>query len=166
MGFRGGGVRFLYFERTRPTTCTRQPCLMYLSTSTGARTGCHYLLGLSVCVCVRVCVTFVVFIDCESCTTSTSTNPGSMEAGKYGLMRGTCFVSHRLEVVAVAGLLWLSWCVLGGADFLVLCFSIFIFFKRKRPAASMRPPCPFYLYTSNGARPKKQSDRGRFLPLG
>ena len=26
---------------------------MYLSTSTGVRTGCHYLIGLS--VCVRVC---------------------------------------------------------------------------------------------------------------
>ena len=32
-----------------------------------------------------------------------------MEAGEYGLTRGTCFVGRRLEVVAVAGLL--SWCV-------------------------------------------------------
>ena len=44
-----------------------------------------------------------------------------MEAGEYGLTRGTCFVARRLEVVAVAGLLWISWCVLGGADF----FSVF-----------------------------------------
>ena len=29
--------RFLYFERTRPTASTRQPCLMYLSTSNEAR---------------------------------------------------------------------------------------------------------------------------------
>ena len=28
-----------------------------------------------------------------------------MEAGGYGLTRGTCFVVHRLEVVAIAGLL-------------------------------------------------------------
>ena len=28
---------------------------------TGVRTGCHYLINLSVCVCV----TFVVFTDCE-----------------------------------------------------------------------------------------------------
>ena len=35
---------------------------------TGVRTGCHYLICLSVCVCV--CVTFVVFTDCESCTLS------------------------------------------------------------------------------------------------
>ena len=31
-----------------------------------------------------------------------------MEAGEYGLKRGTCFVARRLEVVAVAGLLWIS----------------------------------------------------------
>ena len=40
-----------------------------------------------------------------------------MEAGKYGLTRGMCFVARRLEVVAVAGLLWISWCVLGAAGF-------------------------------------------------
>ena len=40
-----------------------------------------------------------------------------MEAVVYGLTRGTCFVARRLEVVAVAGLLWISWCVLGAARF-------------------------------------------------
>ena len=76
-----------------------------------------------------------------------------MEAGKYGLTRGTCFVARRLEVVAVAGLLWISWCVLGGADFSVFFFfSIFFFFERTRPAASMRPPCLIYLSTSTGVR--------------
>ena len=49
-----------------------------------------------------------------------------MEAGEHGLTRGTCFVARRLEVVAVAGLLWISWCVLGGADFFVFFFSIFV----------------------------------------
>ena len=57
------------------------------------------------------------------------TNPGSMEAGEYGLTRGTCFVARRLEVVAVAGLLWISWCFLGGAGF----FRVF-FFLRTHPA--------------------------------
>ena len=38
-----------------------------------------------------------------------------MEAGEYGLARGTCFVARRLEVVAVAALLRISWCVLGSA---------------------------------------------------
>ena len=50
-----------------------------------------------------------------------------MEAGEYGLTRGACFVARRLELVAVAGLLWLSWCVLGGADFLFFIFSIVFF---------------------------------------
>ena len=38
------------------------------------------------------------------------------EAREYGLPRATCFVARRLELVAVAGRLWISWCVLGGAD--------------------------------------------------
>ena len=42
-----------------------------------------------------------------------------MEAGEYGLTRGTFFVVRRLEVVAVAGLMWISWCVLGAAGFRV-----------------------------------------------
>ena len=62
---------------------------------------------MSVCVCI----TFVVFTDCKSCTRPICTNPGYMEAGEYGLTRGTCFVASHLEVVAVAGLLWISWCV-------------------------------------------------------
>ena len=101
------------------------------------RTGCHYLIGLS--VCLSVCVTFVVFIDCESCTRPISTNPGSMEAGEhgltciqarpistnprsmeeeceYGLPSETCFTARRLEVVAVAGLLWI---------YFVVCFLAF-----------------------------------------
>ena len=102
-----------FFERTRPAASMRPPCLIYISTSTGVRTGCHYLFSLSVCVCV----TFVVFTDCESCTWPSSTSSGSMESGEYGLMRGTCVFARRLEVVAVAGLMWVSWCDFGGAGF-------------------------------------------------
>ena len=101
--------RLLYFERTRPAASMRPPCLMYLSTSNeavfalkaktfphnGVRTGCHYLISPSVRLCV--CVTFVVFTDCESCTRPISTNPGSMEAGEHGLTRGTCFVARGLS---------------------------------------------------------------------
>ena len=56
-----------------------------------------------------------------------STNPGSTEAGEYGRTRGTCFVARRLELVAAAGLLWISWCVLGAADFFVFFFAVFFF---------------------------------------
>ena len=48
-----------------------------------------------------------------------------MEAGECGLARGTCFAARRLEVVAVAGLLWISWCVLGAADFFEFFFTDF-----------------------------------------
>ena len=51
-----------------------------------------------------------------------------MEAGEYGLTRGTWLVARRLEVGAVAGLLLISWCVLGGADFFEF-FSIFVFLR-------------------------------------
>ena len=65
--------------------------------NTGVRTGCHYLISLSVrlsvCVSVSVCVTFVLFTECESCTSPISTNPGSMEAGEYGLSCATCFLA-------------------------------------------------------------------------
>ena len=72
-----------------------------------------------------VCVTFVVLTDCESCTRPISTNPGSMEAGGYGLSCETCFVACRLEVVAVAGLLWISLYALSAAGFRVF-FSFFL----------------------------------------
>ena len=52
-----------------------------------------------------------------------------MEASEYGLTRGTCFVVRRLEVVVVAGLLWISWCVLGAAG-----FHFFPFFSRTHTA--------------------------------
>ena len=76
---------------------------------------------------VHVCnIEVVVFTDCESCTRPISTNLVSMKAGEYGLTRGTWFFARHLEVVAVAGLLWLSWCVfLGGVDFLELFFRFF-----------------------------------------
>ena len=74
-----------------------------------------------------------------------STIPESMEeACEYGLTHGTCFVARRLEVVAVTGLLWVSWCVLDGADFFV-----FFFFERTRPAASTWLPCLIYLSNSS-----------------
>ena len=77
------------------------------------RTGCHCLISLSVCVCV----TFVVFIDCGSCTGPISKSSGSMQSDEYGLTRGTCGFACRLEVVAVAGLMWVSSCVFRGAGF-------------------------------------------------
>ena len=59
-----------------------------------------------------------------------------MESGQYGLMRVTCFLACRLELDAVAGLLWISWCVLGGvADFSVI-FLFDFYFLRTHTACS------------------------------
>ena len=70
-----------------------------------------------------------------------------MEAGEYGLRRGTCFVAHRLEVVADDGLLWISWCVLGGVDFFVFLF-LDLFFLRTHTACckyeAALPHLPLY----------------------
>ena len=97
----------------------RVPCLISLSLRMSVR--------LYVCMSVTLCVTFVVFTDCESCTRPISTHPGSMEAGEYGLTRGTCLLACRLELDAIAGLLWISWCVSGGAGFPVFFFfSLFV----------------------------------------
>ena len=82
-------------------------------------------LLISLSVRLSVCVTFVFFTDYESCTRPISTNPESVETRECGLTRETCFVVCRLEVVAVAGLLWNSWCVLGAAGFRV--FHAFAF---------------------------------------
>ena len=137
---------FFFVERIRPAASMRPSCLIDLSTSTGVRTGCHCLFRLSACVCVSS----VVFTDCESCTTPISTNPVCLEAGEYGLTCGTWCFARRLEVAAVAGLMWVSWCVFGGAGFfLVSFFRFFFFFERTRPAASIRPPCPIYPYPRN-----------------
>ena len=136
-----------FFEGTGPAASRRPSCLIYLSNSTGVRTGCH-----SVCVSVRLCdcLTFVVFADFESCTKPISSNPGPMDARDYGLTRGTCFVACCLEVVVVTGLLRISWCVLDAVEFRVLFFVFF--FERTRPAASMGPPYLIYLSASTGLR--------------
>ena len=110
-GFRGGGrgVVFCFVERTRPVASMGAPCLIYLYT-------------------LCVCVTFLVFTDCESCTRPISTNPGSTEAGEYGLTRGMC--SRRTPSRGVRGRR-------AAADFVVCfgCGGIFLcFFLRSHTA--------------------------------
>ena len=78
-----------FFLRTNTASCKYEAAsyLIHLSISTGVRTGYSYLISLSLSVCV--CVTLDVLTDCESCTKPIYTNPGSVKAGEYGLMRGT-----------------------------------------------------------------------------
>ena len=70
-----------------------------------------------------------------------------MEAGEYGLTRVTCFVARRFEVGTVAGLLWIPWRVLGGADFIVFFFSFFFFLRTHTACCKYEaalPPLPLY----------------------
>ena len=89
------------------------------------------------------CVTFVVFTDCESCTRPISTNAGSKEAGEFGLTHETRFVERCLEVVAVTGLMWVSWCVLGGADFFRF-FRSFFFLRTHNAYCKYEAACRKY----------------------
>ena len=83
-----------------------ESCTRPISTNPGSMEAGEY--GLTRGTCFVACrMTLVVFTDCESCTRPISTNPVSMEAGEYGLTRGTWVFARRLEVVAVAGLLWI-----------------------------------------------------------
>ena len=90
----------------------------------------------------------MVFTDYESCTRPISTNPGSIEADEYGLTRATCFVARGLEVVAVAGVLWISWRVLDAAGFRVF-FRLVL--RTHTACKNMKSPCLIYLSNSNEA---------------
>ena len=73
-------------------------------------------------------MTLVVFTDCDSCMNPISTNPGFMKAGEHVQARGAPFVAVWFEVVAVAGLMWVSRCVVGGAGFFLV-FQVTTFFS-------------------------------------
>ena len=127
-----------------PWTHTSNDSYIYQLSLVLATATVSFNLSVRLSVCQCVCVTFVVFTDCENYTRPIFTNPGSMEAGEYGLTRGTRFVACRLDVVAVAGLLWNSLCIFDSAGVFRVFFRFFLF-ERTRPAASMRPPCLIYL---------------------
>ena len=77
------------------------------------------------------------------------------------------FVARRLEVVAVAGLLWISWCVLSVVGFRF--HFRFLYFERIQHTAvrgHLASCNSLLLRSSNQARPRERSDRGRFLPIG
>ena len=108
-----------------------------------------------------VCVTFVFFTDCDSCTRPISTHPVSMEAGEYGLTLGTCFSRAVSRWSRSPGC-----CGFRGVFWVGRIFFVFFFLRThtaccKYEAAS----CLIYLSTSNEARPRERSDRCRFLPL-
>ena len=50
------------------------------------------------------------------------------EECEYGLTRGKCFTAPRLEVVAVAGLLWINFVVCFGCGGIFRVFIFFVYF--------------------------------------
>ena len=118
------------------------------------------------CLSVFVFGTFVIFTDCESFAKPISSNPGSVEVGEYELTHETCFIARSLEVVAGAGLLWISWCVLDGADCFVFRFSVCFFLVTHMVCCKYEAPCRIHLTTSNDAvfagRQKASSYRGAY----
>ena len=76
---------------------------------------------------------------------STNTRYMEEEFG-YRLPSGTCFTARRVEVVAVAGLLWIYFVPYFFSIWWILFFFRFLYFERTRPTASTRQPYLMYLY--------------------
>ena len=96
-----------------------------------------------------MCVTLVVFIDCESCTRTISTKPviygsGRVWANAWDLFHRTPSRSGRGRPAVVNFVV----CFACGGSFRRRVGS-FLFFERTRPAASMITPCLIYLSTSD-----------------
>ena len=107
------------------------------------------------------------FPDCESFTRPITTNPGSLKSGVHVLTRWTCFIACRLDCTRSPGCCGFCGVFRLGRIFPRFFFRFFFyFFERTLPAASMRPPCLVCLSTSNEARLRERTYRGRFLPVG
>ena len=115
---------------------------------TWVRTGCHYFIFLSVCVCVLVCVTFFDFTDCESCTRPICTNPVYMEASMVQRVRRD-FLRAVLRWRLSLGCCRFSAEFWVGRDFFVgFCFSICFFVQTHRACCKFEGTLPVYLFTS------------------
>ena len=138
----------------------RPPCLIYFSTSTGVRTGCHYSISMSVSVCM---CNINIFHYCKRCTRPASTNAGIYGSGR--VWANARDVPRRMKFRGGRGRgATMDFVVSFRCDRISILFCVFV--ERTRHATRMRPPCLLYLSTSNEARPRDQSDRGPFFPTG
>ena len=85
---------------------------------------------------MSVRVTFVVFSD-RTVPTRPIHQHVIYGSGRVWLTRGTCFVARRLEVIAVAQLLWISWCTLSAGK-VVLCTRVRMQTVRRRAGLGWR----------------------------
>ena len=105
--------------------------------------------GWFVCLlafCVSIWQNVFTRIDYQSCTYVTNFHtPGIYGNGRAGFHScGNYFVPHRLEVVALAGLLEYALCAMNAAAVVDLVY----FIASTRPVARMRPPCLIYISTA------------------
>ena len=119
------------------------------------RTGCHYLISLSVCLSVSVPVSVCMckirrFYGLRELYETEFHKPGIYGSGRvwanvWDVFRRMPSRGGRGRRAAVDFVVCSGW---GGFFFnMGMCvFSIFFFFERTWPAASMRPPCLTYLY--------------------
>ena len=114
---------------------------------TGVRTGCHYLISLS--VCLSVCMKHSLFLLIAIAVRGRF--PQTRDLWKRASM------GERVGRVSSHDVSWWSWspgcCGFRGVFwvgriFPGFFFRLFFFFERTRPAASVRPPCLIYLYTT------------------
>ena len=117
-----------------------------------------------VCLCMCMC-NIVFFTGCEICTRPISTNPGSMDAGEYGLKRvgrvSSQAVSRWSRSAGCCGFRGVFWV---RRDFV---FFPPVFFLRMRTACcKYEVALPHYLSTSSEARPRERSGRGHFFVPG
>ena len=109
------------------------------------RTGCHYLISLP--VRLSVCVTFVVFTDCESCTSRFPYTRDLWKRASMGERAGRVSsraVSRWSRTPGCCGFRGVFWV---GRDFFV--FFVFFFFLRTHTACcKYEAPCLIYLSTS------------------
>ena len=99
----------------------------------------------SACLSVCVCATFIVFTDCERCTRPIAQTYGLW---KWARMAHAWDVFRRASSRSDRGCRAAVEIVVSFGCGVILFLSAFVF-QRIRPAASMRSPCPIYLYIIN-----------------
>ena len=122
------------------------------------------LLNLSVGLCVRVCIIRYFLLISRAAQGRFPQTPDLWHRASVD-ERVELVLSHALSEWSRAPRCYKCRGVFRVARIVpFLVNSIFFFFERPRPAASMRPPHLIYLSTSNETRPRERSDRGCIFP--
>ena len=113
---------------------------------TGVRTGCQYLISLS--LCEYVCTTFVVFLISRAVRGQFPQTRDLWKRSSVGERVGHVSSHAVLRWSRSPGCSGFRGVFSVKRIFCHFFFSFFFVFDRTRPTASMRPPCLIYLATS------------------